>query len=83
MMFDFTLTGAEFAALMSVDGRRLKRPLPPQLEGRLYDLGLVERSGSSSVLNRTVGGVLRVVLGPVAANDKPGTEPGTPADLPR
>jgi hypothetical protein len=69
MIFDLTLTGAEFAALVRVDGGRMKHPLSPRLEGRLFELGLIERSGSSGVLNRTVGGVLRVAAGPVAAND--------------
>jgi hypothetical protein len=43
MMKELALTDAEFAALAAVDGTRTQTPMPPEIEARLKDLGLVER----------------------------------------
>ncbi|MEK7992927.1 MAG: hypothetical protein AAB403_03885 [Planctomycetota bacterium] len=63
---DTKLTPDELAALRSIDGSRLQKPLAPDIEARLHGLRLVERVSLSGTLSRTPRGdaALRVARRP-------------------
>jgi hypothetical protein len=60
MTWGLELTAAEFAALKAVDGTMKQREMTPEIEARLLQLELIERT-ESGVLCQTAYGALRVL----------------------